>query len=575
MENGQKAISDLFESRRIFNIPKYQRAYAWETKQLRDFISDLDNQALGKDYFFGTILLQIGDSEGYFKIINIVDGQQRLTTLTIFMRLLLDKLDSFGDDVSILRETYVQYRNEYKLRVLEYDQPFFCKCILEDYDNTESLIETPSQRRLLEAKNFFTKDLDKRSVENLREIREKIEKAKVLTYAVLNNAEATLIFETTNDRGKPLTSLEKIKSFLMYKVYLAANDPESYLRTIQNRFGEIYRDYEETIQNFPGISEDFILRQHYIAFEANVKKDSQKDYSRHLSLIKERINSLTASPATFAEATKFIDEYSCQLSESFGIVNQLSQNLRGNLLNLFHLNRTANLWPLLIVSWKHDNSQEHYNFGRVTKLMEIISFRVYGIRKRKLKNTTISKRLHELAQNFQGDFEVLISGLKDIVGEFCSDREFQERLISPDFYEAISENDLNYLFWQYENYLRQTEYLQDKLIGFREYTGLSIEHIIPQVPRQIPAWMPKGLWGNYIHSIGNLTLDLSWENSAKSNQSFDFKYKYFYQNSRFRCQQELITFTNSDSSEWDETSITKRQTKIVNFAMMYWDYQSK
>jgi uncharacterized protein with ParB-like and HNH nuclease domain len=53
MENGQKAISDLFESRRIFNIPKYQRAYAWETKQLQDFISDLDNQALGKDYFFG------------------------------------------------------------------------------------------------------------------------------------------------------------------------------------------------------------------------------------------------------------------------------------------------------------------------------------------------------------------------------------------------------------------------------------------------------------------------------------------------------------------------------------------
>lgn len=574
MENGQKAISDLFESRRIFNIPNYQRAYAWETKQLRDFISDLDNQALGKDYFFGTILLQIGESEGYFKIINIVDGQQRLTTLTIFMRLLLDKLDSFGDDVSILRETYIQYRNEYKLRVLEYDQQFFCKYILEDSDNTESLIETPSQRRLLEAKKFFKKNLETRNIENLRELREKIEKAKVLTYAVLNNAEATLIFETTNDRGKDLTSLEKIKSFLMYKVYLAANDPESYLRTIQNRFGEIYRNYEETLQELT-INEDFILRHHYIAFEANVKKDGQKEYSNHLSLIKERINLLTASPATFAEATKFIDEYSCQLSESFGIVNQISQNLRGNLLNLIHLKRNANLWPLLIVSFKHDNSQENYNFSRVTKLMEIISFRVYGIRKRKTSNSTIIKRLYELAQSFQGDFEVLISDLKDIVGEFCSDREFQERLISPDFYEVISENDLKYLFWQYENYLRRTEYLEDEPIGFYQYKNLSIEHIIPQVPRQIHAWMDERFWTNGIHTIGNLTLDMSWENSAKSNLNFDKKYNYFYKNSRFRCQQELINFTNSENSEWDETSITKRQTKIVNFAMTYWDYQSR
>lgn len=207
--------------------------------------------------------------------------------------------------------------------------------------------------------------------------------------------------------------------------------------------------------------------------------------------------------------------------------------------------------------------------------MEIISFRVYGIRKRKLKNTTILKRLYELAQNFQGDFEVLISDIKDIVGEFCSDREFENRLISPDFYEAISANDLNYLFWQYENYLRRTEYLEDAPIGFGEYKGLSIEHIISQVPRQIHPWMPEGFWGNYIHSIGNLTLDLSWENSAKSNHTFDFKYQYFYQNSRFRSQQELINFTNSDSSEWDETSLKKRQTKIVNFAMMYWDYQSR
>ncbi|WP_187308030.1 DUF262 domain-containing protein [Nostoc cycadae] len=501
MENGQKAISDLFEPRRIFNIPKYQRAYAWEEKQLLDFISDLDNQTLGKDYFFGTILLQICDNEGYFKIIDIVDGQQRLTTLTIFIRLLLEQLALFGDDISILRETYVQYRNEYKLRVLEYDQEFFHKCILEDCEQAESLIKTPSQRRLLEAKKFFIKDLEPRSIENLRELREKIENAKVLTYAVVNNAEATLIFETTNDRGKPLTALEKIKSFLMYKVYIAADDPENHLKQIQERFGNIYRDFEETLLHL-NTDEEFILRNHYITFEADIKRDSIHDYGSHLWLIKEKINSLTGNSATFAKATNFIDNYSGSLKQTFSIFKTIAQDQDKNLKNLYRLGRTANFFPILIASMKYGFESNYIDFCRVTKLLEVISFRVYGIRKRKLKNSAILKRLYELAQSFQGDFDNLIVSLKDIIGEYCSDHEFRNRLASSDLYENISTKDLNYLFLQYDNYVRQIEYPEKEVIEFSQYKGLSIEHIIPQTPRRDYVWAGKSYLSDYVNSIG-------------------------------------------------------------------------
>ena len=132
MENGQKTISDLFESRRLFNIPRYQRAYAWEEKHLQDFIGDIKSQNLERDYFFGTILLQVADSNGLFKVVDIVDGQQRITTLVIFMRALLKKLAVAGDDVGIFEESYVQYRDEYKLRVLEYDNAFFQNYIMVD-----------------------------------------------------------------------------------------------------------------------------------------------------------------------------------------------------------------------------------------------------------------------------------------------------------------------------------------------------------------------------------------------------------------------------------------------------------
>ena len=573
MENGQKAISDLFEPRRVFNIPKYQRAYAWETKQLQDFINDLDNQIIGRDYFFGTILLQIRDNEGYFKVIDIVDGQQRLTTLTIFMRLLLERLSSCGDDISILRETYVQYRDEYKLRVLEYDQDFFRKCVLSDCEEAELLIATPSQRRLLQAKEFFKKELEPRSIENLRELREKIENAKVLTYAVLNNAEATLIFETTNDRGKPLTNLEKIKSFLMYKVYTVADDPERHLKVIQDRFGDIYRDFESTIIHLK-TDEGFILRNHYITFEANVKKDSSSEYGKHLVLIKEKINSLTTHPETFAEATKFIDNYSDGLRQTFSIVNKIAQDEDENLNNLYRLGKVANLFPVLIASMKYADGENYVDFCRVTKLLEIISFRVYGIRKRKLGNTAILKRFYELAQSFNGEFDSLISSLKNIIEHFCSDYDFSNRLASSDFYEDISNNDLNYLFWQYENSLRRTEYIEERLIDFRQYSGLSIEHIVPQVPRQIFNWMAEDFWRNQVNSIGNLVLDVSSENSAKSNRDFHTKYQHFYQKSRFVSQKELTQFKNPETGEWDDSSIEKRSKKIINFALIYWNYKS-
>ena len=92
MENGQKMLSELFGGRRIFNIPKYQRAYAWEEKkQLKDFLEDLNNQRIGRDYFLGTILFQEkSGKEGGFELIDIVDGQQRITTIIIFMKVLID-----------------------------------------------------------------------------------------------------------------------------------------------------------------------------------------------------------------------------------------------------------------------------------------------------------------------------------------------------------------------------------------------------------------------------------------------------------------------------------------------------
>ncbi len=151
MQNGQKTISELFDGRKIFNIPKYQRAYAWEEEQLKDFVEDIENQKSNRSYFFGTILLQEQDKHEGFEIIDIVDGQQRITTLVMFMKLLLKQSKDAGNDITVQQNTYILYHKRYKLHILDIDNDFFKSYILQDKQHNDSQVHTPSQRRLLNA----------------------------------------------------------------------------------------------------------------------------------------------------------------------------------------------------------------------------------------------------------------------------------------------------------------------------------------------------------------------------------------------------------------------------------------
>ncbi len=90
MDNGEKKISSLFDGRTIFNILVYQRAYAWGEDQLADFVEDIQNQKENRSYFLGTVLFEEKGLEKNYEIIDIVDGQQRITTIVIFMSVLIN-----------------------------------------------------------------------------------------------------------------------------------------------------------------------------------------------------------------------------------------------------------------------------------------------------------------------------------------------------------------------------------------------------------------------------------------------------------------------------------------------------
>lgn len=585
MQDGQKTIKDLFDSSTVFNIPKYQRAYAWEKEQLDAFVEDLENQDTNKDHFFGTILLQKQAPKGEFKIIDIVDGQQRITTIIIFMKLLLTQHKSMGNDVKRLRRTYIK-DDVYKLRVLDIDNDFFESYILEDNGSGDNEVETPSQRRLLKAKEYLAEWIETH-LNRVKEFIDKIGDMKVLTYSVEDDSEAALIFETTNNRGKSLTSLEKVKSFLMHKTYLSSNSSEiaeTGLKRLQNRFSKIYRVYEEIEDfgkakgEFGKTDEDSILQYHSIAFE-NWKS---KEYQDSVRMVNQQINGLIKANRT-EDAAKFINKYSRELRESFKNMNELLLSRDSYLLDIFALNRPAAFYPLLIKTYKLDKSNGGQNFEKVAQLVEIICFRFGIIGARSDKGVS---QLYGLAKYFNEDFQRLIRELQKFIRDYCGDSTFERALKSPSFHSDVNLNEQRYLFWKYENYLREiggySEMSYDEFTNTKPRSKFSMEHIIPQNPKESKVVVDDSILSttdfespefkeNYLHSIGNLTIDPISANASKSNQGFGHKNQKYFCRAPLMAQNELIDFLNDETGQWDIVSISKRLKAIRLFALERWN----
>jgi hypothetical protein len=578
MDNGEKKISSLFDGRTVFNIPEYQRAYAWEKSQLSDFVEDIQNQKVDRSYFLGTVLFEEKGLEKNYEIIDIVDGQQRITTIIIFMAVLIQRLkeesesDDELEDIDLLFETYVKHKRQFKLRALEEDNDFFHSYIVGE-NSGKDYIRTPAQRRLYKAKKFFIKYMSGLKKEDLNEIRKKIdENSRVLVYSVKDTAEATLIFETTNDRGKGLTNLEKIKSFMMYKSYVASEEtPEQLLNTIRSRFSDIYKEYEKYEHK---IDEDSILQYHFIAHQAW----SGKEYQQYVTQVKEKVNKSIASE-NHSEALAFIDDYTMELKETFFSVHEILESRLRELRDIFILSRTGNFWPLLIKTFKFDETENKSKFRRIAKLLEIYSFRVYAVNQN--RGNTGQSKLYTYAKSFTGDFTNLEKLLKQAISDYSGNRIFKSNLSYSYIYEWMSTRDLSYFFWKYENYLRTSRQPKSSPMSEEEFISndskfkLSIEHIASQNPKKsivkdmsILPELSDEFEEEFLHSIGNLTIDPQSANSSKGNKSFEDKNEKYFRLAPFKTQNELETFV--EGKAWSRESITKRKESLIKFSLIQW-----
>jgi len=563
----QTTIKKLFHEDGIqFAIPAYQRAYSWEydkdRKQIEQFIIDIQDQNPKKKYFLGHFLFERNENmETKFWVI---DGQQRLTTVIIFFSCLIRELenrekdqgkliDEEGSEIEIWRfkENYIKIGKTYKFETVFYDNPFFESFVYEHNEN--AMMDTSSARRISVAKTVFTKLFKDAELKEILIWKKIIDEAVITTFEVPDKVQATQIFAFQNDRGKDLTTLEKLKAFLMHKLYVVSenDNPEKQIKNIETVFSDIYKQSERITYN-----EDQVLGFHNIAFLSG--------WESPLKNAKDELNRLPDN----STREKWIKEFVLNLKETFTSIELIEKQSEQNcsVADVLIID-IQNSMPLLIKLY-HYHKNDFNLIEKFSKMMENILFKLeYKIADYRTNS------LHSVAKHYKGNETKLENKLKYYIDNGFQDRwNFNGNCKNYFNSNWHYHNNIKYVLWKYENHLRQQNRTRQMTpIEFKnKFNAKRLEnttdHITPQDPNFTK--YTEEFQNKFLHNIGNLVLMVWGDNSEKKNNNPVDKVNLY--DSDFYSHKEIRDILNTRKT-WGEHEISERKEKILTFIFDNWN----
>jgi len=608
--NNLETLSELFNDK-VFRIPDYQRGYAWGKLQINDFWSDLNN--LDKDRIHYTGMITVENKEEYY---HVIDGQQRLTTIMILLKVLLDKFedDDWIDDKEkndyVKKYLYRKIGKEGKsLKVIfgyEKDNPSDCyfktKILdLNDSDCYSVAQETLYTKNLQYAKNEFAKKIENLNKEELEILFKKITKQlKFNFYEIDDELDEFVTFETMNNRGKPLTTLELLKNRLIYLTTLMKDYDDEEISLLRKDINNSWKTIYEYLGKNPKkiINDDKFLKDHWIMYFkydrgiANVEKDfllnkhftQQRVFNKYRSdfnEVSEMLLDMKKNPKDFYIDYDDIKDYVSNIKEAiveYYFMENPEESSYGEEIKkwLSKLNRVGfGAFKPMIMAILINKEEDKY-ISQVLQLAENYVFLVFMVSNR--KSNTGDSRFYKFANEYHKNKYIfrLIDNIKSEV--FSDDNTYSwvdlkkfESEINDHFkkYEGwYSWKGTKYLLYEYELYLQELSKGEVKL-QWEEINNDTIEHIYPQTPKD-KCWIDsfsslnKKDKGRKLHTLGNLVLLSHSKNSSLGNKCFNVKKEVFSNGSYSEIEV-------SKNSEWLPSSIDERSDMLLQFLSDRWD----
>jgi hypothetical protein len=554
-------ISEIFSTERavIYSVPRYQREYTWGLSQWEELFDDINENEPG--YFLGSIICidQSTDTLQNSKL-EVVDGQQRLTTLSLLFLALYVCMQRGINTTTLSDESIRSKLNTLKNRLILEDSNETLRLTPQQQNNNLndylSLLQEASiisererplnagNRKIFKAYRYFEKRLEDlltvdHDYSKVLGFLTKTYQACLVKIEVLSHSDAYTLFETLNNRGAPLTAVDLIKNKLLSQLEQAdQGNLDKYFDKWNRLITQLGDDY--------AVQERF-FRQYYNSFKNELNQpfrteDGPRDPLGNLAtrsnLIQIYEKMITKEPKRFLE--RLYEASNCYAMMLTSRQNQLSVRLEKEFQNIDHV-QAAPAYVLLMNLLLY---KERYALTE-TQLERLVALLVSFFVRRNVTDTPPTRditrlfmKIIDLIEDQRGD-QVCNTIFAELKAVSSSDEIFSNKLKGPIYEEnpGIARFILCYLAERGMTLENNVDlWLQDG----KQYRW-TIEHIFPQGQNIPQPWVDMIAGGDqatalshqkeYVHQLGNLTITAY--NSSLSNKSFQDKRDRIDRNGNF------------------------------------------
>ena len=604
----QTNVAEIFSinSDKIYRIPKYQREYTWGINDWDALFNDVTDNEHG--YFLGSyICVNSGSLNG--TILEVIDGQQRFSTLMLLLTALYEKLSEHKDDMddddrndlANLRSELANKKQTFAAngkKKTEYKQRLFLqKQNMNDEDFSYILYDNGiitdqktkplnfGNRRIAKAYRHFGKLIEDEVVEirnehpNITEVGalfgivRKFETAVLVGIEVDTNKDAYMLFESLNHRGVPLSALDLIKNTLIAQAEDASDADNSYekWKYILNCVGQ--DDYS--------VQERF-FRQYYNAFREELNEPYPKTDKRYyLGYLATRTTLLDIYEKMIKDDYKrFLDDLS-EKAERYSVIVNNSDETHEYTETLLDLSRISGAPSYILLLYLMSN-QNVLNLTDID-LNEIIKVLITFFVRRNVTDVPNTRKLTQLFMDIIAEVKLLQgNSIVQVVHDrlqavSAPDSLFEDKLRGPVYDE--NPEAARFILCSIEAQHQTKEIYADlwSRDNNKKYVW-TIEHIFPEGENVPAPWVQMIAGGdialakqhraNYVHTIGNLTI--TGYNQNLSNMSFEQKRDRTSKDKTKEIGYKNGLYLNKGvvtQSEWTVDKIKSRTDELVNILL--------